>query len=393
MSLPRTLQLSLLGVRDLSVINTPPEQRRPVKTFVARFDELVIKEAITRELQRGGQTFLVHNRVQSIQEMARKVEKLAPQARIAVAHGQMPAKQLEEIMFRFVNKEIDVLVCTTIIESGLDISSANTIVITRADRLGLASIHQLRGRVGRSSEQSYAYLLVPSLDGLEKEAKERLRALLDHSELGGGFKLAMSDLQIRGGGNILGVSQSGHIAAVGYDLYLELLQNTVSDLKQQADKKEVIETVDPEINLQISAYIPEKYILDTPQRYIAYRKIAGLADGLQLEDLKDELQDRYGPLPEETQNLFDMMAVKTKMKEIMITKLEQGKDMLVFSFHEKTPIGPDRILSLIEKSKNNIRFSPDARLMVPLSSRITHSPQAILHAADEIITSLQTETG
>ena len=391
--IPRTLQLSLLGVRDLSVINTPPEQRRPVKTFVARFDELVIKEAITRELQRGGQTFLVHNRVQSIQEMARKVEKLAPQARIAVAHGQMPAKQLEEIMVRFVNKEIDVLVCTTIIESGLDISSANTIIITRADRLGLASIHQLRGRVGRSSEQSYAYLLVPSLDGLEKEAKERLRALLDHSELGGGFKLAMSDLQIRGGGNILGVSQSGHIAAVGYDLYLELLQNTVSDLKQQTDKKEVIETVDPEINLQISAYIPEKYILDTPQRYIAYRKIAGLADGLQLEDLKDELQDRYGPLPEETLNLFDMMAVKTKMKEIMITKLEQGKDMLVFSFHEKTPIGPDRILSLIEKSKNNIRFSPDARLMVPLSSRITHSPQAILHAADEIITSLQTEAG
>lgn len=389
--IPRTLQLSLLGIRDLSVINTPPEQRRPIKTFVARYDELVIKEAITRELQRGGQTFLVHNRVQSIQEMARKVEKLAPQARIAVAHGQMPAKQLEKIMVLFVNKEIDVLVCTTIIESGLDISSANTIVITRADRLGLAEIHQLRGRVGRSSEQSYAYLLVPSLDGLAKEAKERLRALLNHSELGGGFKLAMSDLQIRGGGNILGVSQSGHIAAVGYDLYLELLQNTISDLKQQADKKEVIEAIDPEINLQISAYIPEKYILDTPQRYIAYRKIAGLADAEQQADLKDELQDRYGPLPTETQNLFDMMTIKIKMQDIMITKLEQGKDMLVFSFHEKTPIGPDKILSLIEKAKNAIRFSPDARLIVPLSSKITHSPQAILHAASEIIDTLQTD--
>jgi transcription-repair coupling factor (superfamily II helicase) len=390
--IPRTLQLSLLGIRDLSVINTPPEQRRPVKTFVARYDELVIKEAVTRELQRGGQTFLVHNRVQSIEEMARKVEKLAPQARIAVAHGQMPAKQLEEIMVLFVNKEIDVLVCTTIIESGLDISSANTIVITRADRLGLAEIHQLRGRVGRSSEQSYAYLLVPSLDGLAKEAKERLRALLDHSELGGGFKLAMSDLQIRGGGNILGVSQSGHIAAVGYDLYLELLQNTVSDLKQQADKKEIIEKIDPEINLQISAYIPENYIADTPQRYIAYRKIAGLADTEQLADLKDELQDRFGPLPEETQNLFDMMTVKIKMQDIMITKLEQGKDMLVFSFHDKTPIGPDRILSLIEKAKNAIRFSPDARLLVPLSNKISHSPQAILHAASEIIDTLQVET-
>jgi transcription-repair coupling factor (superfamily II helicase) len=325
--------------------------------------------------------------------MARKVETLAPQARIAVAHGQMPAKQLEEIMVRFVNKEIDVLVCTTIIESGLDISSANTIVITRADRLGLAEIHQLRGRVGRSSEQSYAYLLVPSLDGLAKEAKERLRALLDHTELGGGFKLAMSDLQIRGGGNILGVSQSGHIAAVGYDLYLELLQNTVSDLKRQVDKKETLEIIDPEINLQISAYIPEQYIIDTPQRYIAYRKIAGLTDDEQLADLQDELQDRYGPLPEETQNLFDMMGLKIKMQNIMITKLEQGKDMLVFSFHEKTPIGPDRILSLIEKTKNNIRFSPDAKLMAPLSSKITHSPQAILHAANEIITSLETEAG
>jgi transcription-repair coupling factor (superfamily II helicase) len=389
--IPRTLQLSLLGIRDLSVINTPPEQRRPIKTFVARYDELVIREAITRELQRGGQTFLVHNRVQSIAEMARRVEKLTPQARIAVAHGQMPAKQLEEIMVRFVNKAIDVLVCTTIIESGLDISSANTIIITRADRLGLAEIHQLRGRVGRSSEQSYAYLLVPSLDGLAKEAKERLRALLDHSELGGGFKLAMSDLQIRGGGNILGVSQSGHIAAVGYDLYLELLQNTVSDLKHQAAQKEVVETVEPEINLQISAYIPEQYIVDTPQRYIAYRKIAGVDDDVQLADLREELQDRYGPLPGETQNLFDIMSLKIRMKNILITKLEQGKDVLIFSFHGKTPVGPQKILALLEKAKNKIRFSPDARLMVPLASQVSHSPQAILHAANEIINSLQTE--
>jgi transcription-repair coupling factor (superfamily II helicase) len=389
--IPRTLQLSLLGIRDLSVINTPPEQRRPIKTFVARYDELVIKEAINRELQRGGQTFLVHNRVRSIEEMARKVKQLAPQARIAVAHGQMPAKQLEKIMVSFVSKEIDVLVCTTIIESGLDIASANTIVINRADMLGLAEIHQLRGRVGRSSEQSYAYLLVPSLDGLAKEAKERLRALLDHSELGGGFKLAMSDLQIRGGGNILGISQSGHIAAVGYDLYLELLQNTVSDLKRQVADEDVIEKIEPEINLHISAYIPETYILDTPQRYIAYRKIASVEDDTQLGDLKDELQDRYGPLPGETQNLLDMITIKIKMKKIMITKLEQGKDMLVFSFHEKTDIGPQKILDLVQKSNNGIRFSPDARLLVPLACQVSHSPQVILHAANEIVDSLRPE--
>lgn len=389
--IPRTLQLSLLGIRDLSVINSPPELRRPIKTFVARYDELVIKEAITRELHRGGQTFVVHNRVRSITETAHRIEKLAPQARIAVAHGQMAAKQLEEIMVRFVNKEIDVLVCTTIIESGLDISSANTIIITRADRLGLAEIHQLRGRVGRSSAQSYAYLLVPSLDGLAKEAKERLRALLDHSELGGGFKLAMSDLQIRGGGNILGVSQSGHISAVGYDLYLELLQNTVADLKRKGPEGEaVVDSIEPEMNLQISAYIPEQYITDTAQRYIAYRKIASLDDHAQLADLQEELEDRYGSLDDATQNLFAMMSLKIKMKKIMILKLEQGRDMLVFSFHEKTPVTPPTILALLEKANGKIRFSPDARLMVPLESSLSHSPQAILHAADEIVDALQT---
>ncbi|MGW8161480.1 MAG: transcription-repair coupling factor, partial [Desulfobulbales bacterium] len=389
--IPRTLQLSLLGIRDLSVINTPPEQRRPIKTFVARYDELVIKEAITRELQRGGQTFLVHNRIRSIDEIAHRVAKLTPQAKIAVAHGQMAAKQLEDIMVRFVNKEIDVLICTTIIESGLDITSANTIVINRADRLGLAEIHQLRGRVGRSSEQSYAYLLVPSLDGLAKESRERLRALLNYSELGGGFKLAMSDLQIRGGGNILGVSQSGHIAAVGYDLYLELLQNTIADMQQQSPGKELIETIEPEINLQISAYIPEKYIQDTPQRYIAYRKIAAIVDDAQLADLKEELQDRYGPLPAETQTLLDLIGVKVKMKKSLITRLEQGRDTLVFAFHEKTSIQPRNILDLIKRSKNAIRFSPDARLMVPLPDHVKHSPQAILHTIDEIVDSLQAE--
>nr|MDA8165935.1 transcription-repair coupling factor [Desulfobacteraceae bacterium] len=278
--IPRTLQMSLLGVRDLSVISTPPEERRSVRTFVARYDDLVIKEAVGRELRRGGQVFLVHNRVLSIQEVAHRVQKLVPAARVAVAHGQMPPKQLEEIMVRFIRREVDVLVCTTIVESGLDIPNANTIIITRADRLGLAEIYQLRGRVGRSSEQAYAYLLVPSLDGLSKDAQQRLRALMDYHELGGGFKLAMSDLQIRGGGNILGESQSGHIAAVGYDLYLDLLQRTVEDLKRKAASGEETlaeEEIDPEINLTLSAYIPERYIADPDQRYVAYRKISAIA--------------------------------------------------------------------------------------------------------------------
>jgi transcription-repair coupling factor (superfamily II helicase) len=389
--IPRTMQMSLLGIRDLSVINTPPEHRRPVKTFVARYDDLVIKEAITRELQRGGQTFLVHNRVRTIEEMARKVQKLAPQAKVAVAHGQMPGKNLEEVMVRFINREVDVLVCTTIIESGLDIANANTIIITRADMLGLAEIYQLRGRVGRSSEQSYAYLLVPSLDGLAKDAKERLRALLDYSELGGGFKLAMSDLQIRGGGNILGVSQSGHISAVGYDLFLELLQNTVAELKQKSDQLEIAELVEPEINLHISAYIPEKYIVDTGQRYIAYRKIGDLQKEEELIDLQDELKDRYGELPEETLNLFDIMSLKIKLRQMLITKLEQGKDKLIFSFHEKTPVEPQRILALVENTKDDYRFTPDGKLMVTLLSQVRHSPQAILHTAGEVLETLRAD--
>jgi transcription-repair coupling factor (superfamily II helicase) len=294
-------------------------------------------------------------------------------------------------MVRFINREVDVLVCTTIIESGLDIANANTIIITRADMLGLAEIYQLRGRVGRSSEQSYAYLLVPSLDGLAKDAKERLRALLDYSELGGGFKLAMSDLQIRGGGNILGVSQSGHISAVGYDLFLELLQNTVAELKQKSDQLEIAELVEPEINLHISAYIPEKYIVDTGQRYIAYRKIGDLQKEDELLDLQDELKDRYGELPEETLNLFDIMSLKIKLRQMLITKLEQGKDKLIFSFHEKTPVEPQRILALVENTKDDYRFTPDGKLMVTLPSQVRHSPQAILHTAGELLETLRAD--
>ncbi|CAG0899799.1 unnamed protein product [Cyprideis torosa] len=301
-------------------------------------------EAIAREMRRDGQVFFVHNRIQSIHKIADRIQKLVPSARIAVAHGQMAGKQLEDIMVQFVQKEIDVLVSTTIIESGLDIPAANTILINRADKLGLAEIYQLRGRVGRSSTQSFAYLLVPSMDALSKDAKERLRALMDYNELGGGFKLAMSDLQIRGGGNILGISQSGHIAAIGYDLYLELLQRTVSDLKAQglADRKGVVlENIDPEINLNISAYVPHNYIEDIGQRYIAYRRISVLAseDEEQFTDLREELIDRYGPLPRETENLFAIMALKKALIQLRIEKLERGRDTLVFTFAQDTPAG------------------------------------------------------
>ncbi len=375
--IPRTLQMSLLSIRDLSVISSPPEHRRPVKTFVARYDDLVIKEAVVKEMRRGGQVFFVHNRVKSIYKMASNVQELVPEARIAVAHGQMSGKELEEIMVRFVNREIDVLVATTIIESGLDIPSANTMIINRADMLGLAEIYQLRGRVGRSSAQAFAYLLVPSLDSLSKDSKDRLRALMECNELGGGFKLAMSDLQIRGGGNLLGVSQSGHIAAIGYDLYLDLLQRTVADMKARAASGEdgslKQERVETEINLQISAYIPEDFIPDISQRYISYRRISALSGTGSAEaydDLREELADRYGKIPEETENLFKIVALKHELAGLGVSKLEKGKDSFVFSFVENPPIDPALLMDYIQKGSRikksqPRRLTPDGRLIIP----------------------------
>ncbi len=373
--IPRTLQMSLLGIRDLSVISTPPRQRRSVKTFLAREDDLVIREGIVREMQRGGQVFFVHNRVRTIGRFAARIEKLVPHARIAVAHGQMPGRVLEDIMVKFINHDIDVLVCTTIIESGLDIPNANTIIINRADQLGLADIYQLRGRVGRSSRQSYAYLLVPSLESLSKDAKQRLQALMDCNELGSGFKLAMNDLQIRGGGNLLGVSQSGHIAAVGYDLYLELLQATVTDLKNKAEGKATGTTadIDPEIKLKVNGYIPEQYIQDPAQRYHLYRRIsaAGSAQRGQLNDLHTELEDRYGKLPPPTEELFRTISLKHDLRSLGITKLEQAPDSLIFSFSEQTAVDPQIILDLISrKTKKNekpFRLTPDNRFIAPFA--------------------------
>jgi transcription-repair coupling factor (superfamily II helicase) len=386
--IPRTLQLSLLGIRDLSVISSPPRQRRSVKTFVAKIDDLVIKEAVTRELQRGGQVFVVHNRVQSIQEMAHRIQELRPEARVAVAHGQMPGRTLEEIMFRFVQREIDVLVCTTIIESGLDIPNANTIIITRADRLGLAEIYQLRGRVGRSSEQAYAYLLVPELEGLSAEAQQRLRALLDYNELGGGFKLAMSDLQIRGGGNILGESQSGTIAAVGYDLYLELLQQTVEDLKRQRNGEgpPPDDDLEPEINLRLPAYLPQSYIRDTDLRYLAYRQITSCHHDEALAAMREELRDRFGPLPEEAENLLAVIGLKEELLYLKISRLDQGEDNLVLTFTDRTPVDPTRLLARIAATKGVLRLLADNRLVAKLKPG---TGSAVLHEAKNILRALR----
>jgi len=386
--IPRTLQLSLLGIRDLSVISSPPRHRRTVKTFLARKDDLVIREAVQQELARGGQVFFIHNRIQSIHALAEHLHQLAPTARIAVAHGQMPGPELEEIMVAFIDHELDVLVCTTIVESGLDISNANTIIINRADRIGLADMYQLRGRVGRASRQAYAYLLVPDVEQLTSEAEQRIRALMDCSELGSGFKLAMNDLQLRGGGSLLGESQSGHITAVGYDLYLELLHETVSELKRQTEsgKPPAQPLPQPEVKLPVAAFLPDAYVAETALRYRLYRRLAAASNAQpeQLADLQEELLDRFGPLPPEAENLFSLLRLKHSLRTLGISKVELAPVGLVYSFSETTSVMPETLIAFVERFRpkqakppargqkppapDPVRLTPDGRLIVAVQA-------------------------
>ncbi|MCK5417005.1 MAG: transcription-repair coupling factor, partial [Desulfobacterales bacterium] len=272
--IPRTLHMSLVGIRDISIISTPPEFRQSIITYICEFDGALISEAIRKELSRQGQIFFVHNNIQSITKIARKLQHLVPEVRLDIAHGRMAENDLEQVMYRFLNKEFDMLVCTTIIESGLDIPAANTIIVNRADRFGLAQIYQLRGRVGRADEQAYAYLIIPNESLLTKDAQKRLKVLMEHSDLGSGFQIAMNDLKIRGGGTILGASQSGHIAAVGYDMFLKLMEDAMAELKGEAP----LESLEPEINVRMSAFISESYIPDIDQRLAAYRRLAKMTE-------------------------------------------------------------------------------------------------------------------
>ncbi len=361
--IPRTLHMSLTGVRDLSTIETPPQDRRAVKTYLLKYDEETVAEAIARELDRGGQVFFVHNRVKDIEILRLRLQKLMPMVRFGVAHGQLKETELEKVMLAFMRREIDVLVTTTIIESGLDFPSANTIIINNADRFGLAQIYQLRGRVGRSTEQAYAYLLVASEEFLTRDARKRLRALMDFSELGAGFKIALHDLQIRGAGNMLGAAQSGQIAAVGYEMYVQLMDRTIREIKGD----EYVEEVEPELSLNMRAYLPENYIPDTEQRLILYRRLSGAGSGADLEDLADEMRDRYGALPEEVENLMEVMEVRQWLKKAGVGKMEMGKGGLTLTFVENGRVKPDKVLAIIAKRPDRARLSPEGRLFLALS--------------------------
>ncbi|HBR17704.1 MAG: transcription-repair coupling factor [Deltaproteobacteria bacterium RIFCSPLOWO2_12_FULL_43_16] len=360
--IPRTLHMSLAGIRDLSIINTPPEDRLAIKTIVARFDDDLIKDAIRRELTRGGQVFFVHNRVQSIVSMAEYLKRLAPEAKVGIGHGQMNEKELEKVMSAFINKEYDILLSTSIIESGLDIPSANTILINRADRFGLAEIYQLRGRVGRSSHRAYAYLLTPPELTLTSDAKKRLKVLQELSDLGSGFRLAAYDLEIRGTGELLGAKQSGQIAEVGFEMYTQLLEDAIKELKGENIETEV----EPEINLKVSAYIPENYIPDERQRLNIYKRIASVPSEDGVVKLKEEIRDRFGDIPELVNNLFRIMGIKLLLKRLKITELSQKGDWIYLTFSNETNVEPQKLLGLIKKEPKRFRLLPDSKFVALL---------------------------
>ncbi len=360
--IPRTLQLSLVGIRDLSIINTPPQDRQSVKVEVSEFDEEMIARAIRQELARDGQVFFVHDRVRSIYSMARVVERLVPEAKIGVAHGQMKPKELEDVIVGFVRGDMNVLVCTTIIGSGVDMPMVNTIIINRADRFGLSSLYQLRGRVGRSSESAFAYLFVPRGMVLSRDARKRLRVVREYSDPGSGFKVATQDLEIRGAGNLLGVSQSGQISAVGYELYMELMEKTISELRGEAVPEE---DISPEIHFGIPAFIPDDYIQDMQIRLVTYKKISTAASDDELADLREELSDRYGFVPAHLENLLGIIGVRNELKKIRAEKMEYDGSVMCVSLRRDSAVDPACIMALARGPYRGMRLAPDYTLSVP----------------------------
>lgn len=358
--IPRTLQMSLMGVRDLSIIDTPPQDRLSIRTITSRFDKKIIRDAILRELSRGGQVFFVHNRIGSIGKMASLLSEVVPEARIATVHGQMNERRLEDLMMGFIAKEYDLLLTTTIIESGLDIPSANTIIINRADKFGLSELYQLRGRVGRSGHQAYAYLLLPdNSKGVTDEARKRIEAIVEFSQLGSGFKIAARDLEIRGAGEILGREQSGWLAAIGFELYLKMVEDCVKEFKGI----EMEEEVDPLLNLSVSAYIPEDYMPDSSQRLVIYKRLSSSKEMSELYDLRFEIEDRFGKPPEVLRNIFQVMEVRLLAKALRIRRIDWRGGGISIRFSKDNRISEEGIDYLLNPGKK-IRFTSEFSLEI-----------------------------
>ena len=361
--IPRTLNMSLAGLRDMSVIETPPRDRLAIQTHVVQFSDSVVRSAIELELQRSGQSFFVHNRVETIYTIAELIGRLVPQARIGVGHGQMAEKELEEVILKFIRHELDVLVCTTIIENGIDIPLANTIIINRADKYGLAQLYQLRGRVGRSNRRAYSYLLIPAEDTLTDIARRRLAAIREFSDLGAGFRIAALDLELRGAGNLLGAQQSGQIDAIGFDLYTRMLERTVRELKGEPVEDEVSTA----INLGVDIRIPEDYVYDMSQRLRTYKRISSAESEGELSDVHAEIADRYGPIPQTVENLFEYSRLRREASKLGIISIDREGDRLAVKFTEQAKIDPEKLIAMV--SEGSASFAPSGVLKIKLGSQ------------------------
>jgi transcription-repair coupling factor (superfamily II helicase) len=368
--IPRTLHMSLLGLRDMSVIETPPKDRMAIQTVVAAWDEKLIRSSIEKELERDGQVYFVHNRVESIYEIAEKIREMVPKARILIGHGQMGETELERVMLAFMRHEADILVATTIIENGLDIPLCNTIIINRADRHGLSELYQLRGRVGRSDRRAYAYLLIPSDRELNDLARRRLAALKEFSDLGAGFKIAALDLELRGAGNLLGGEQSGHIEAVGFELYTSMLERMVRELKGEVEP----DTPETQLNLGLNIRIPTDYIKEENQRLRMYKRVAGVETEAQLFDVAGELGDRYGTPPPPVRNLLDYAALKLLSQRIGVAQIERRRDAVSIRFTEKATVDPERLARFVQGEPGS-QFTPAGILKFTLKEK---QPEPIL---------------
>jgi transcription-repair coupling factor (superfamily II helicase) len=356
--IPRTLHMALLGIRDLSVIETPPQDRHAIETYIVPFDPDIVRGAIERELARGGQVFFVHNQVYDIGAVADRLRQIVPGARIAIAHGQMPEKALEKVMLEFVQGDHDVLLCTTIIESGLDIPNANTLIVNRADRFGLAQLYQLRGRVGRSERQAYAYLIVPPASAMTDEARARIEALERHTELGSGFQVASLDLELRGGGDLLGSEQSGTVASVGFDLFCHMLQDAVRQLRGE----DVVADVEPDLNFDVEALLPEQYIDEVGVRLSLYKRLASADDEAEVQEIAAEMEDRFGPPPREAKNLVAQMRIKAELRRLRVLGCDASARSVTLHLRDDTPLDPAKVMALIQKKGSPYRMTPDMKL-------------------------------
>ncbi len=380
--IPRTLHMSLVGLRDMSIIETPPKDRMAIQTVVAKYDERIIRSAIEVELERGGQVFFVHNRVESIYEIAARIQELAPAARVAVGHGQMSEGELEKVMLAFMHHEYDVLVATTIIENGLDIPLANTIIISRADRHGLSELYQLRGRVGRSNRRAYAYLLVPAEDQLSEIARRRLAALKEFSDLGAGFKIAALDLELRGAGNMLGGEQSGHIEAVGFELYTSMLEAAVKEMKGESSEQRPT----AQLNLGIALRIDDSYVPEENQRLQFYKKIAGATSEAAVNGIRAELEDRYGAPPDATVYLLEAAMIRLECERMGIAQIDRKRGELQLRFTENASVDPQHLMQVVARNaKRGAQFTPQGVLKYPLAAT---RPDEILLEIRELLASL-----